>query len=86
MKVITIVLMCLVVAELAYSQGPKKSEAARLQGHDEIISQLRTAYAAFNRGEFDAAVAVLDPKLNRQNPWNFLVAVRTTVARPLNVI
>jgi hypothetical protein len=78
--------MCLVVAELAHSQEPKKSEAASLQGHDEIISQLRTAYAAFNRGDFDAALPYLIPRSNGQNPWSFLVAVRTTVARPLSVI
>ena len=71
MKIITIALMCLVVAELAHSQGPKKSEAASLQGHDEIISQLRTAYAAFNRGDFDAAVAVLDPKIEWTEPLEF---------------
>src|SRR5713101_564966 len=63
--------MCLVVAELAHSQEPKKSEAASLQGHDEIISQLRTAYAAFNRGDFDAAVAVLDPKIEWTEPLEF---------------
>lgn len=71
MKIITIALMCLVVAELAHSQGPKKREAASLQGHDEIISQLRTAYAAFNRGDFDAAVAVLDPKIEWTEPLEF---------------
>ena len=63
MKITAMALMCLVMAELAHSQEPKKSEAASLQGHDEIISQLRTAYAAFNRGDFDAAVAVLVPKI-----------------------
>jgi hypothetical protein len=52
----------LVVAELAHSQEPKKSEAASLQGQDEIISQLLPAYAAFNRGDIEAAVAVLVPK------------------------
>ena len=50
------------MAELAH-QEPKKSEAASLQGHDEIISQLRTAYAAFNRGDFEAGVAILVPKI-----------------------
>ena len=54
--------MCLVVAELSHSQEPKKSEP-RLQGHDEIISQLRTAYPAFNRSDFVAAVAVFVPKI-----------------------
>jgi hypothetical protein len=63
LKIITVALMCLVVAELAHSQEPKKSEAASFEGHDEIISQLRTAYAAFNRGDFEAAVAVLVPKI-----------------------
>ncbi len=70
MKIITVALMCLVVAELAYSQKPKKREAASLQGHDEIISRLGTAYAAFNRGDFDAAVAVLVPKIE----WTPLIS------------
>jgi len=71
LKIITVALMYSVVAELAYSQEPKKSEAASLQGHDEIISQLPTADAAFNRGDFDAAVAVLDPKIEWTEPLEF---------------
>lgn len=63
--------MCLVIAQLAYSQEPTKGEAASLGGHDEIISQLRSAYAAFNRGDFDAAVAVLDPKVEWREPLEF---------------
>src|SRR5712692_10531413 len=70
--------MCLVVAELAYSQEPKKSEAASLQGHDEIISRLGTAYAAFNRGDFDAAVAVLVPKIE----WTLLISASQSATIP----
>ena len=40
-------------------------------GHDEIIWQLRAAYAAFNRGDFNAAVAALDPKIEWTEPTEF---------------
>jgi len=78
LKIITGALMCLVVAELAHSQEPKKSEAASLQGHDEIISQLRTAYAAFNRGDFEVAVAVLVPKIE----WTPLISASQSATIP----
>lgn len=38
---------------------------------DGIISELRAAYAAFNRGDFDAAVAALDPKIEWSEPLEF---------------
>jgi ketosteroid isomerase-like protein len=44
-----------------------------VQGHDEVISQLGTAYAAFNRGDSDAAVALLDPKIEWTEPLEFPV-------------
>jgi hypothetical protein len=78
LKIITVALMRLVVAELAYSDEPKKSEAASLQRHDEIISQLCTAYAAFNRGDFDAAVAVLVPKIE----WTLLISASQSATIP----
>ena len=66
------------MAELAH-QEPKKSEAASLQRHDEIISQLRTAYAAFNRGDFEAAVvAVLVPKIE----WTPLISAFQSAILP----
>jgi ketosteroid isomerase-like protein len=38
---------------------------------NRIISELRAAYAAFNRGDFDAAVAALDPKIEWTEPSEF---------------
>lgn len=71
MNIISVALICLVVPQLAHSQKTRKSEAASWRGHDEIISQLRAAYAAFNRGDFDAAVAVLDPNIEWTEPLEF---------------
>jgi hypothetical protein len=63
LNIIRIAVTCLVVVQLAYSQEAKKSHAASSGGHEEIISNLRAAYAAFNRADFNAVVAVLDPKI-----------------------
>ena len=70
MNVVTVALLCLVIAQLAYSQEATQREKASL-GYDEIIWQLRAAYAAFNRGDFDAAVAALDPKIEWTEPTEF---------------
>ena len=59
------------MVQLAYSQEPKKSHAASSGGHEEIISHLRAAYAAFNRADFNAVVAVLDPKIEWSEPLEF---------------
>ncbi len=67
----TVAFLCLVISQLAYSQEPKKAHAASSQGYGEIISHLRAAYAAFNRGDFDAAVSVLDPKIEWSEPLEF---------------
>ena len=69
MNIVTVTLLCLVIAQLAYSQEATQREKATV-GHDEIIWQLRAAYAAFNRGDFDAAVATLIPRSNGQSPRN----------------
>jgi ketosteroid isomerase-like protein len=72
LNIVTVALMCLIIiTQLAYSQDPTKTKAASLGGHDEIISQLRAAYAAFNRGDFNAAVAALDPKIEWTEPLEF---------------
>lgn len=71
LNIIAIVLMPLAVGQLAFSQEAKKSQVARSRGQNEIISELRAAYAAFNRGDFDAAVAALDPKIQWSEPLEF---------------
>jgi len=70
LNIVTVTLPCLVIAQLAYSQEATQREKATV-GHDEIIRQLRAAYAAFNRGDFDAAVAALDPKIEWTEPTEF---------------
>ena len=71
MNIIHVAVTCLVVVQLVYSQEPKKSRTVSSGGHQEIISHLRAAYAAFNRADFDAAVAVLDPKIEWSEPLEF---------------
>lgn len=71
MKTLTLALLGLAVVALAHSQELEKSEPAGSNGHNEIVSQLCAAYAAFNRGDFDAAVAVLAPRIECTEPAGF---------------
>lgn len=70
-NIIAVTLICLAVGQLAYSQEATRSRAARARGRDKIIAELRATYAAFNRGDFDAAVASLDPKIEWSEPAAF---------------
>ncbi len=68
----TLAVILLVVSQLACSQEkPKTTQVARSSGMSDAIAQLRVAYAAFNRGDFDAAVASLDPKIEWSEPTEF---------------
>lgn len=69
-NIITVALVSLAVGQLTYSLAAK-SRAARSRAQDKAISELRAAYAAFNRGDFDAAVASLDPKIEWSEPSKF---------------
>jgi hypothetical protein len=52
MNIITIAVISLAVGQLAYSQEAKTNQVTRSRGLDGIISELRAAYAAFNREDF----------------------------------
>lgn len=68
----TLAVILLVVSQLAYSQEKAKTtQVPRTSGMSDAIAQLRAAYAAFNRGDFDAAVASLDPKIEWSEPVEF---------------
>ena len=71
MDVITIALACLLTAQLAYPQERSTHAAPGKREHEKTISQIRSAYAAFNRGDFDAAVAVLAPDIEWTEPLEF---------------
>lgn len=43
----------------------------RSRRRDEVIREIRAAYSAFNRGDFDAAVTALDPKIEWRDPLEF---------------
>jgi hypothetical protein len=66
-----IALIFLAIGQLAYSQEANKGRAASSRARDKIIAELRSDYAAFNRGDFDAAVASLDPKIDWSEPVEF---------------
>jgi hypothetical protein len=85
LNIVTVTLLCLVIDQLAYFQEATQREKANV-GHDEIIWELRAAYAAFNRGDFDAAVAALDPKIEWTEPTEFPGGGNATGARPLRNI
>jgi len=70
-NMITIALIFLALGQLAYSQEANKSRGASSTGRDKIIAELRAAYAAFNRGDFEAAVASLDPTIEWSEPVEF---------------
>jgi len=48
-----------------------KSAVTNSQDLDQAIAALRGAYAAFNRGDMDAAVASLDPQIEWSEPVKF---------------
>lgn len=68
---ITVVCIGLVFAHPAYSRqvGTNRAEASKEM--NKAILAIRAAYAAFNRGDFNAAVASLDPKIEWTEPAQF---------------
>lgn len=68
---ITIVCLGLAFAQLVYARQAERNRAEASKEMDKAISAIRGAYAAFNRGDFDAAVASLDPKIEWTEPAQF---------------
>jgi uncharacterized protein len=64
-----LVLLAAVIAGAA--SGSPKSISMSKEGISKAIGLLRGAYAAFNRNDIDAAVAVLDPKIEWIEPSEF---------------
>lgn len=63
------VIAALLVVAVCYSSGEGGAMNSAQQRH--AVALLRHAYAAFNRGDIDAAVAKLDPDINWQEPAEF---------------
>ena len=55
----------------AQSQEAKKIGMEPSKQMKRVIARLRTAYAAFNRGDFDSAVKPLDPQIEWTEPAEF---------------
>lgn len=68
-----IALLCaaLAFAQLGYSRQAKTNGPKASNGMQKAISAIRGAYAAFNRGDFEAAVSSLDPKVEWTEPAQF---------------
>ena len=68
MKAILIVSIAVL---LACHDSPKSGAVLDHQQLEEAIAGLRAAYAAFNRGDLDAATRILDPRIEWIEPAEF---------------
>ena len=55
----------------ACTQAPKENSIPNSPDHARVVATLRDAYAAFNRGDIDAAVAGLDLQIEWSEPESF---------------
>lgn len=60
-----------IAAMIACRQAPKGEVVLDHRQTDDAIAALREAYAAFNRGDIDAAVRILDPGVEWIEPSEF---------------
>ncbi|HTV58958.1 MAG TPA: nuclear transport factor 2 family protein [Verrucomicrobiae bacterium] len=51
--------------------APKQADVAAMTQTAQAVDALRAAYAAFNRGDLDAAVASFDPQIEWTEPAEF---------------
>lgn len=65
--IITIAVWLLAACSPSKREAPVENKADLTQ----VIDALRSAYAAFNRGDMDAAVAALDPQIDWSEPAEF---------------
>lgn len=63
--------LCLCLCFLVYGQRMRGAQAESSKELHKTILALRAAYAAFNRADFDAAVARLDPQIEWTEPAEF---------------
>ena len=64
-------LIILAVATFLFACNHSKTTMQNLPQTEQRISVLRAAYAAFNRGDIDAAVRSLDPEIDWSEPTEF---------------
>src|SRR5579863_2306339 len=70
-RAILLTIVLLSISVFAQSQEVRKIWMEPSKKMERVISRLRTAYAAFNRGDFDSAVAPLDPQIEWTEPAEF---------------
>lgn len=68
---IIVAVITLAVSHVTYSRQTDMSAPERPKGMQKMVRELRSAYAAFNRGDYDATVAVLDPEIEWTEPAAF---------------
>jgi hypothetical protein len=64
-------ILCIAGCNRSTKGNPMETSAPSKQQSAEMIAALRAAYAAFNRGDMDAAVASLDPAIEWSEPQDF---------------
>jgi ketosteroid isomerase-like protein len=64
-------ILCITGCNRATKENPMETSAPSKQQSEEMIATLRAAYAAFNRGDIDAAVASFDPDIEWSEPQEF---------------
>lgn len=69
--VIIVTVITLAVSHVTYSRQTDMSAPERPKGMQKMVRDLRNAYAAFNRGDYDTIVAVLDPEIEWTEPAEF---------------
>lgn len=68
---IIVTVITLAVSHVTYSRQTDMSVPERPKGMQKMVRELGNAYAAFNRGDYDATVAVLDPEIEWTEPAAF---------------
>ena len=65
------IMICAVSLAIGCHRNPKEGNVLTQQEMEHAIAGLRAAYAAFNRGDIDAAVDLLDPHVEWIEPMEF---------------
>ena len=65
------VTICAILMAAGCHQDQKKNSMLNQEQTEHAIAELRAAHAAFNRGDIDAAVRVLDPQVEWVEPAEF---------------
>jgi uncharacterized protein len=71
MRKLSVIVFLLIGIMSGCKQAERENTVLTQQQRDWAINELRNAYAAFNRGDIEAAVKVLDPNVEWVEPAEF---------------